>query len=124
MALIDDVWLSPAMLPALCELTGTHRTTAMRWYKRRRLPRAIQVLIELAWHGRLERMHGAWRGFTLDTKTGELVTPDGWTIRPAEIRALRLRYQQLAALKTELRHLRRAQPAVTLRPTTAQERIA
>lgn len=97
MALIDDVWLSPAMLPALAELTGMHRTTVARWYERRRLPRVVRLLLELVWHGRLARIHDAWSGWSIDVKSGELVTPYGAAIRPGEILAIPYRLHELQA---------------------------
>lgn len=102
MALIGDVWLSPAMLPALCRLVDAHRTTARRWYERRRLPAAVYRLLEIAWHGRIERIHAAWSGWNINPRTGELVTPDGWTLTAGELAAVPLRYQELAALRAQL----------------------
>jgi hypothetical protein len=99
-ALIGKVWLSDTMLPALAALTDTHRTTVMRWYRRRQLPRAVYLLLQLLWHGRIELVHSAWQGFRI-TKSGELETPAGWTVTAGEIAALLLRYQEISALRAD-----------------------
>lgn len=93
------------MLPALAELTGRHRTTVARWYQRRRLPAAVRCLVELAFGGRLERIHAAWAGWILDPKTGELETPGGQRFTVGELLAVPYRYQELSELRAQLREL-------------------
>lgn len=99
MALIDDVWLSPPMLPALAELTGTHRTTVARWYEKRRLPKPVHLLLQLVWHGRIARIHGAWDGWAIDVRSGELVTPYGVAVTAGEILAIPYRLHELSTLR-------------------------
>jgi hypothetical protein len=120
-ALIDGLWITPQMFGELAEITGAHRTTVRRWYDRRRLPAAVRRLIELAWEGRLERLHGAWCGFRLDVKTGELETPDGVRITPAELAALRYRYAELAELRTAARLRERGRPPQAALQALAQQ---
>lgn len=93
------------MLPALMRLTAAHRTTAARWCKRQRLPRAVALLIELVWFGRLERIHVAWTGWRLDAASGALITPAGEPLTPGELIALPLRYQEIRALRRRLDEL-------------------
>ena len=104
--LIGDVWITTPMVRELCNLTGVHRTTVQRWLTKRKLPRPIYLLLDLMLNGSIVRIHSAWSGFTIDANTGDLVTPLGWPIRPGEILALQLRYQQIAALQCEVRELR------------------
>ncbi len=52
------------------------------------------------------RIHPAWGGWSIDPKSGDLVTPLGWSLRTNEVLAMPLRYQHIAALECEVRELR------------------
>ena len=101
--LIDRVWLSPAMFDDVARLTGTHIRTVRRWYRAGRLPTPVAVLLELVEHGNLGKLHDAWRGWSIDTRRGVLVTPVGDCVTPGQIAALPYRLHQIAALERERR---------------------
>lgn len=106
--LIDDVWISPSMVGEVSDLCGVHRTTVARWLQRRELPRLAHKVLNLVLHGRLQEIHPAWAGWSIDHKSGELVTPLGRSVTAPEILAMQLRYQHIAALEVELRELRKS----------------
>lgn len=81
----------------LCVLTGTHRTTALRWKKTRRCPRWLGLLIQLCVEGRLGAIARQWDGWSLRGK--HLVSPEGWEFTPGEIRSIPFMYAQIAALR-------------------------
>lgn len=87
----------------LIERAGVHRSTVARWRISRRFPRALQRLAELELEGRLELIHAAWSGFSIDARTGELVTPGGERYRAGELLALPIRAQLLHELERRLR---------------------
>lgn len=87
----------------LIERAGVHRSTVARWRARRAYPPAIERLAELEVHGRLELIHDAWAGFTIDRRTGELVTPGGERYRAGELLALPIRAQLLHELERQVR---------------------
>ena len=95
-----DTWVAAA--------TGMHRTTVSRWRRRRSFPPIVRRLARLELDGELGAIHAAWTGWRLDRKAGELVTPDGWTFTPGEIRAYPLRLQEARALRRELDTMRSA----------------
>ena len=105
--LIGDVWISPPMVRELSELTGVHRTTVQRWLKKKQLPEAIYLLLDLLHNGSLARIHRDWEGWTLCPRTGELVPPnDSRPFAPGHLFAMQLNYQLIASLKSENRALR------------------
>ena len=104
---IGDVWISPPMVAQLAELLGVHRTTVRRWIRNEQLPDAIYQLLDLLHNGSIARIHDAWSGWVIDTKTGHLMAPDGLEISASEILAITYRYAQLAALQCEVRELKR-----------------
>lgn len=69
-------------------------------------PKATYVLLDLLLNGSVGRIHPAWEGWSIDPKSGDLVTPLGWSLRATEVLANPLRYQELAAVKVELAETR------------------
>lgn len=91
---------------SLAALTGAHITTARRWKRLRRIPRWLESLVYTVTEGRLCRIHKDWRGWMIHTRDGVLVTPEGLTVTPGQIRALPQLYALRDALQSELRQLR------------------
>lgn len=85
----------------LAQLTGAHPTTARRWKRAARPPSWLARLVRLVVEGDLGEMSAAWRGWKL--VSGELVSPEGWTATPGEVRALPLMHGQIAAYQAQLR---------------------
>lgn len=81
----------------IARLLGVHLDTARRYKRSGRMPRAIARYLELRLAGELGFVDTAWRGFRL--VAGQLVTPEGATLRPGEIRAVPIRLQQIAELE-------------------------
>ncbi len=85
----------------LAEATGAHLTTARRWKRLTVLPvwlaRFVRVIVE----GHLEEIAAAWSGWRI--VAGDLVSPEGWSVSPGEIRALPFMRQQLAHYKAQAR---------------------
>ena len=105
---IEGIWITARDIPALCELTGCHRTTVARWLDKGELPPPVQALLDLIYNGNLERVHPAWKGWRVNPRTGALTSPldtRNRGLKPAEILAWPLRYQHIAALQAELREL-------------------
>jgi hypothetical protein len=87
---VTDAWI--------IERAGVHRSTVARWRAARSFPPALKRLAELEIEGRLELIHEAWEGFTLDARTGELVSPGGERYRAGEILAIPIRHQLVREL--------------------------
>ncbi|MDQ2641283.1 MAG: DUF3653 domain-containing protein [Pseudomonadota bacterium] len=103
----DLDWISHQ---ALEELTGAHRTTVRRWKRLAPtgwLPVWLRRLVNTVYRGRLDEIHPDWRGWRVNTKYGELVTPEGLSVTQGQIRALPQLYELRRALEGELQQLRR-----------------
>jgi Phage protein len=83
----------------MAELAGVHIDTARRWKRKRRIPPAYIAIVQLKLDGDLGVLAQDWRGWRV--LRGELVTPEGWSVRPGEIRSIPYRAQQLSALEVE-----------------------
>lgn len=81
----------------LARRLGVSIETARRYKRTGRMPAAMARLLELRIQGELGFMDTAWHGFRL--VRGELVTPEGSTIRPGEVRALPINRQRMAELE-------------------------
>jgi len=77
----------------LADITGVHIDTARRWKRRGYIPGAHGQLVALRTSGDLGVLSKRWAGFKLIRD--QLYTPDGWDVRPGEIRSIPLRIQQL-----------------------------
>lgn len=86
----------------LIDRARVHRSTVSRWRARRAFPPAIERLAELELHGRLELIHSAWSGFSIDARTGELIMPGGERYRAGELLAMPIRAQQVRELERAL----------------------
>ena len=105
--LIGDVWISPPMVDALCKQLGVHRTTVQRWLRKKTIPNAMYVLLDLLHNGSLARIHRAWDGWKLCPRDGVLIPPNGSRpFAPGHLYAMQLNYQRISALKSENRELR------------------
>lgn len=98
-----------ATLPAemLAGFARTSVRSARRWIREHRMPAMAHALLELLLRGPLERISPEWAGWYL--RRDELHSPEGYCFRPAELRALPIRMQQLAALESEVQQLRARQ---------------
>lgn len=85
----------------LALIAGVHITTARRW---KRNPDALPARAEKALRalsGELGAIDPAFKGWRLIR--GEIVSPEGWSFRPGEVRAIPFHRQQIAELRTRLR---------------------
>ncbi len=103
--MIGEVWLTHQMVPDLCAELGVHRSTVARWLDKRKLPRTVEVLLDITHNGNLGRIHPSWNDWNIDVKSGELVTPivqrgNRRTYRHVDILKIQLTYQQLSCLKS------------------------
>ena len=95
------------MVDALCKQLGVHRTTVQRWLRRKTIPKAMYVLLDLLHNGSLARIHRAWAGWKLCPRDGVLIPPNGSRpFAPGHLFAMQLNYQRIAAMKTQIRELR------------------
>lgn len=92
----------------LAARTFASARTARRWKRLGMAPRVVIAWLELITHGALGVISATWAGWRLSR--GELVSPDGHTFTPAEIAALPLRMQQIAALESERARERPPEP--------------
>ena len=79
-----------------------------RWLTTAKIPEAMYQLLDLLLNGSIARIHGAWSGWNIDTKTGDLVTPVGTTIKPGEVMSIPYRMQLLRHLQREIAELKKA----------------
>lgn len=105
--LIDNVWLTPAMVNELGQQLGVHRTTVARWIDKGTLPKSISMLLNLTRNGDLAGIHSAWSGWKIDIKDGRLLPPNGDpAFEPGHLYAMQLKYQEISALKALVNDLR------------------
>ena len=86
---------------------GVHVTTVRRWLRTKKIPEATYVLLDLLHNGSIERIHPAWSGWSIDTRSGDLESPVGTRIRAGEILAIPLRRHQVSALECDVRELKK-----------------
>jgi len=96
--LIGDVWITRPMIAEISELTGVDRTTVARWIKRRQLPPTVYRYLRMVLNGRLADIHDAWAGWSIDVRSGDLISPVGTMIKPGEVMSIPYRLHQIAAL--------------------------
>lgn len=102
MAMIGRIWLSRSLLDDVAAETGRHRTTVFRWLQRGAMPHAESRLLDITHNGNLGEIHAAWEGWTMDTKSGDLLTPAGDRFSPGHIASIPYRMHQLAHLERKL----------------------
>lgn len=103
----QELWLT---LDWARRVTGKHRTTVRRWKETGRWPPEVLRLAGLEVHGRIGLIHRAWTGWMINPRTGELVTPDNWSVDAGAILTWRIVFERVRALEAELAKLRAAQP--------------
>lgn len=74
--------LTPA---ALAELIGAHITTARRWIRARRVPRAVAAALMVLRFGDLGAISPDWQGWNI--REGALWSPEGDRFSAAQVRA-------------------------------------
>lgn len=84
----------------VAEICQVALKTARRWKATRSIPASRRQCLLLALDGDLGAITGTWAGFKL--LHGELVTPEGDTLTPGDVRAISYRRQQVRALKRAL----------------------
>lgn len=85
----------------IARVARVNPTTARRW-KRGAVPLPAGIVPAL--NGDLGYFDPAWSGWIL--RRGKLISPEGWDATPGQVLATRLHEIQLAAWRTENRHLR------------------
>jgi hypothetical protein len=109
--MIGNLWITRPMIPDIVKLTGAAPVTVYQWIAAGKLPRYVQLFLELALNGDLGRIHKDWEGWNIDMRTGEMVTPLVRRARrrrtgPGSIMAEEIHYQQISAYKIEVKKLR------------------
>ncbi len=104
--MIAGVWLTHQMVPDLSRDLGVHPTTVRRWLNNRALPRPVEALLDITHNGNLGRIHPDWRGWNINIKDGELVTPiihrgGRRTYRHKDIFLMQITHQQLSTVRHE-----------------------
>lgn len=87
----------------LCRATFASPRTARRWKAAATLPRWAYWILSIRFGCALGSLCEAWDGWHL--RRGKLEAPNGWQFTPAELIAMPLRLQEIAALRAELRLL-------------------
>ena len=88
----------------LARMTGHSIRTTRRWRAQQSAPATVVDFLWIKLDGQLGAIDDRWHGWTL--RRGALHHPDGWVFTPAELCALPLHLQELAALRKELATLR------------------
>lgn len=103
----DLDWISHGELE---RLTGAHRTTVARWKRRARAglaaPPWLVRLVNAVHRGHLGDLSAAWRGWLINPRDGQLVSPEGLCVTPGQVRALPQMYDLKRTLEGELLQLR------------------
>lgn len=84
--------------PSIARSLGVTDRTLRRWHLTGRVPPAWRQLLTLHVHGDLGVLDAGWRGWIL--RAGQLHSPEDWSFRPGEVRAIPL-------LKAAVREYRR-----------------
>jgi hypothetical protein len=90
--------LSASTISDLCHVS---LPTARRWKRRRQVPASHARLLELLIFGQLGALCSAWSGWRM--REGKLITPEGWSVSPGEVRAIPYRLAQVSELERALR---------------------
>ena len=103
--MIGDIWLTPQMIPDLSDKLGVHPKTVARWLRDRKLPKTVEMLLDITHNGNLGQIHPDWDGWHIGIKDGELVTPivhrgGRRSYRNRDIFKMQITYQQLSALRS------------------------
>lgn len=109
--------MNPETARTLAAFAGVSERTARRW-RRDGIPPRFAALARLL-AGELDAVAPAWSGWTLDRRG--LVSPEGWTFTPGELRAVPIQYQRVAALERERLALRRRLDALAAAFVTAAD---
>jgi len=85
----------------IAELTGVHVSTARRWKRTGKRPRWVAPFLAMAIGGELAPIAHPWRGWIL--RGGCLISPEGWSFQPGEIRSLPLLHAQVRTYQQQAR---------------------
>lgn len=91
---------------ALAELLGAHITTARRWLRARKAPRAVMAALMVLRFGDLGAICPAWQGWCV--RDGLLWSPEGAGFSPGQVRAGPLHEQAAAYMRFERQAAMRA----------------
>lgn len=89
---------------ALAELALTSVRSARRWIRTGLAPTIVMRWLQFKVCAQLAVIHPKWEGWTL-RRDGKLHSPEGFQFTPDELRAMPLRYQEISALRLEIRQL-------------------
>ena len=103
--LIGDTAVSSERAQEIAVLTDNHLKTVQRWFRVGKFPRTVELLIRLVYGGELGLIAPEWDGFWIQRRYGCLVTDQGYTFAPGEIRAFTIRQHYVAHLKLQIREL-------------------
>ncbi|HWK75382.1 MAG TPA: DUF3653 domain-containing protein [Povalibacter sp.] len=96
-------WIAWRRTQDLVELGYVSARTARSWRQKRRLPAWAAGWIQLIANGDLGRIDTAWAQWQLCR--GEIISPDGWSFRPAEVATIAFRNQKIRFLEDDLERL-------------------
>ena len=102
---IGESYLGRGKIDEIAKLTGTCRRTVRRWYAKGRFPQAIELLLRLVYDGDLGIISDDWHGFWIQRRYGCLVTDQGYTFAPGELRAFTIRQHYIATLERKLKEV-------------------
>lgn len=84
----------------LARLAGVSLRTAQRWKHAGKTPHRYSDKLSLILEGDLGRLWPGWRGFRL--LNGMLITPEGESLTPGDLRAVPIRKAQVRELQARL----------------------
>lgn len=84
----------------LADLTHSHVTTARRWLRARELPPVVGRCLTVLRTGDLGGLSAQWNGWTL--RGGQLISPEGSTFTPGDVRAGPLHAETARLLRGQL----------------------
>lgn len=96
-----ELWHWGHSAERLASLAEVHITTARRWKTGKRPRPSLMKLARIVLAGELDQLGPTWRGWKI--RNGELVSPEGWTFTPGEVRAIRLLEAKIARLEADRR---------------------
>lgn len=86
-------------LARLIELTGVHPDTARRWKREQYIPRPWDLIVQLRMQAPLGELAQPWDGWHL--RKDLIISPEGWSFTPGQVRAIPLRDQLIRELQRE-----------------------
>lgn len=109
--MIGKLWITREMAPEIANDLSVTKRTVEGWYAKGIIPPTAYALLDILRNGNLGRLHEAWDGWKIDTRSGDLVTPilghgRNRTVTSRHIFMQQIMYQQLSALKIANRELR------------------